>query len=68
MTTGSTAARIAEIHNTITVGVLDKGMPNWGKILKPEEVTAAAVYVWSLHGTNPPNPKAPQGALVPRPK
>jgi len=59
---------IAEIHHTIVNGVLDKGMPNWGKMLKPEQVTAAAVYVWSLHGTNPPNPKEPQGVLVPREK
>ena len=59
---------IAEIHHTITVGVLDKGMPNWGKILKPEQVTSVAAYVYTLRGTNPPNPKPPQGVLVPREK
>ena len=27
---------LPEIHTTITEGVLDKGMPDWGKILKPD--------------------------------
>jgi cytochrome c oxidase cbb3-type subunit 3 len=59
---------ITEIHHTITNGVLDKGMPNWGKILKPEQVTDVAAYVYTLHGSNPPNPKLPQGVLAPREK
>jgi cytochrome c oxidase cbb3-type subunit 3 len=49
------------ILTTVTDGVLDKGMPAWGKLLKPEQVTAVAVYVSTLRGTNPPNPKPPQG-------
>lgn len=52
---------LPEIYKTITDGVLAKGMPNWGKLLKPDQVTAVAVYVASLKGTNPPNPKAPEG-------
>ena len=52
---------LAEIYRTVDEGVLAKGMPNWGKILKPDQVKAVAVYVGSLRGTNPPNPKAPQG-------
>ncbi len=36
-------------------------MPNWGKLLKPDQVNAVTVYVASLLGTNPPNPKAPEG-------
>lgn len=52
---------LAEIHKTIDEGVLVKGMPNWGKLLKPDQVNAVAVYVASLKGTNPPNPKAPEG-------
>ena len=54
-------ASLPEIRSTISIGVLAKGMPEWGKILKPEQVTAAAVYVATLHGTNPVNPKAPDG-------
>ena len=55
---------LPEIRKTINDGVLEKGMPNWGRMLKPEQVNAVAVYVASLHGSNPPNPKAPQGVKV----
>jgi cytochrome c oxidase cbb3-type subunit 3 len=55
---------ITEINHTINTGVLDKGMPNWGKMLSPQQVNAVTVYVASLHGSNPPNPKAPQGVKV----
>lgn len=51
----------AQIHTTITEGVVAKGMPPWGKMLRPEQVTDVTAYVVSLHGTNPPNPKAPEG-------
>lgn len=54
-----------EIHRTVDQGVLAKGMPAWGKVLPPNQVRDVAAYVISLHGTNPPNPKPPQGALVP---
>ncbi|HEU4566168.1 MAG TPA: cbb3-type cytochrome c oxidase N-terminal domain-containing protein [Gemmatimonadaceae bacterium] len=52
---------LPEIHKTVEVGVLEKGMPAWGKMLKPDQIDAVVAYVASLHGTNPPNPKAPQG-------
>lgn len=52
---------LPEIRSTINTGVLVKGMPEWGKVLKPDQVSAVAAYVKSLGGTNPPNPKAPEG-------
>jgi cytochrome c oxidase cbb3-type subunit 3 len=52
---------LTEIHHTISEGVLDKGMPNWGKMLKPEQVNVVTVYVASLHDTHPKDPKPPQG-------
>jgi cytochrome c oxidase cbb3-type subunit 3 len=52
---------LASIYKTVDAGVLEKGMPNWGKLLKPEQVKAVVVYVASLKGSNPANPKAPQG-------
>jgi cytochrome c oxidase cbb3-type subunit III len=55
---------VAEINKTINTGVLDKGMPNWGKMLSPQQVIAVTTYVVSLHGSNPANPKAPQGEKV----
>ena len=42
-------------------GVLDKGMPAWSAVLKPEQVEAVVAYVTTLRGTTPANPKAPQG-------
>jgi cytochrome c oxidase cbb3-type subunit 3 len=56
---------LMEIRTTINNGVLAKGMPEWGKVLKPGQVTAVAVYVKSLGGTSPPNPKPPEGTRAP---
>jgi cytochrome c oxidase cbb3-type subunit 3 len=53
---------LPDLHKTITDGVLAKGMPNWGRILRPEQVNAVTVYVASLAGSNPPSPKPPEGA------
>ena len=38
-----------------------KGMPAWGKLLKPDQIDGVVAYVVSLHGSNPSNPKAPEG-------
>ena len=53
-----------EIIRTISEGVPAKGMPAWGKILKPEELRTVAAYVLSLNGTTPVTPKAPEGVPV----
>lgn len=58
--------RIGEIGVTVTAGVLAKGMPPWGKILKQEDLEKVVAYVWTLHGTTPAKPKAPDGILVTR--
>jgi len=57
---------LEKIHKTVVDGVLEKGMPPWGKVLKPNQLDAVVAYIYTLRGTNPPNPKAPQGDLVPR--
>jgi len=57
---------LEQIHKTVVDGVLEKGMPPWGKVLKPNQLDAVVAYIYTLRGTNPPNPKAPQGDLVPR--
>lgn len=54
----------SQVHHTIAVGVLEKGMPPWERILKPEQLNHVTAYVLSLKGTNPPNPKAPEGPAV----
>jgi cytochrome c oxidase cbb3-type subunit 3 len=50
-----------DIHKTVREGVMAKGMPAWEKLLKPDQIDGVVVYVTSLHGSNPPNPKAPEG-------
>lgn len=53
-----------DLVKIIREGVLDKGMPEWDKILKKEELYAVAAYILSKKGTMAPNPKAPQGEWV----
>ncbi|MBE7501225.1 MAG: c-type cytochrome [Verrucomicrobiales bacterium] len=38
-------------------GVPDKGMVTWKTLLKPAEIHAVASHIYTLRGTNPPNPK-----------
>jgi cytochrome c oxidase cbb3-type subunit 3 len=52
---------LVEIRRTISEGVPEKGMVPWKDQLKPEELSQMAAYVSALSGTNPPNPKPPQG-------
>lgn len=57
---------IDSIHTVIAEGVLAKGMPAWGKMLSPEQVDQVTAYVWSLAGSTPAAPKAPEGEQVTR--
>lgn len=52
------------IYQVVSEGVLDKGMPPWKSMLKSDEIIAVTAYVKSLAGTNPSNPKPPQGDEV----
>lgn len=54
---------LKSIFHTIQDGVLEKGMPAWGKNLSPQEVRDVTFFVMSLKGTNPANAKTPQGDL-----
>ena len=45
----------------IREGVLAKGMISWKAVLKPADIQAVGSYMYSLRGSNPPNPKAPEG-------
>lgn len=53
-----------DIFKTVFNGVPEKGMLAWKKSLKPDEIRSVASYINTLRGTNPPNPKAPQGDKV----
>lgn len=52
------------IFKTIKYGVPEKGMIAWEKTLTPKQTSDVANYILSLKGTNPPNPKAPQGTKM----
>ncbi|MFN8333566.1 MAG: cbb3-type cytochrome c oxidase N-terminal domain-containing protein [Cyclobacteriaceae bacterium] len=54
---------IKNIFTTVKNGVVEKGMPAWGKNMSPKDVRDVAFYVMSLQGTKPENPKAAQGDL-----
>lgn len=53
--------KLEQIAKTIHDGVPDKGMVAWGQLLSVDDIKSVTVYVKSLRGTHPPNPKAPQG-------
>jgi cytochrome c oxidase cbb3-type subunit 3 len=55
---------IKNIFHTITNGGRDgKGMISWKGTLKPKEIQKIASYIMSLRGSNPKDPKAPDGEI-----
>jgi cytochrome c oxidase cbb3-type subunit 3 len=55
---------IKNLFHTITNGGRDgKGMIAWKGTLKPKEMQKVASYVLSLKGSNPKDPKAPDGEV-----
>lgn len=56
--------KLRDIMMVVKNGQPDKGMPPWDGILKNDEMLAVTAYIHSKHGTNPPNPKPPQGDAV----
>jgi cytochrome c oxidase cbb3-type subunit 3 len=51
------------IYNTLKIGYPEKGMQSWQTMFSPVQLKNLASYVKSIKGTNPPNPKAPQGVI-----
>jgi len=52
-----------DVYKTIKNGYPAKGMKSWSSDLSPVQIKNVASYIKTLHGTNPPNAKAPQGDL-----
>ncbi len=52
---------VEQVFQSVAKGWPAKGMPPWGRAMKPEELAALVSYVRSLQGSNPPNPRAPEG-------
>ncbi|MBS1520261.1 MAG: c-type cytochrome [Bacteroidetes bacterium] len=55
---------INDIFKTIKYGVQSKGMPTWESQLTPKQISDVANFIKSLHGSNPANPKEPQGTKI----
>lgn len=53
-----------DIYQTVTDGVLDKGMLAWGPVLPPDELAAAVSFVVTLRGKEVPDGKPPEGRKV----
>ncbi|WP_289658072.1 cbb3-type cytochrome c oxidase N-terminal domain-containing protein [Flavobacterium panacagri] len=55
---------IKNLFHTITNGGRDgKGMISWKGTLKPKEIQKVASYILSLQGSNPKDPKEPEGEV-----
>ncbi len=54
---------IKNVFKIVKYGVPEKGMIAWASQLKPADMQKVASYILTLKGTNPPNPKAPQGII-----
>jgi cytochrome c oxidase cbb3-type subunit 3 len=59
---------VKDIYSTIKNGVVEKGMIAWGPVLSQEKIRDVTFYIMSIRGTNPANPKAPQGELYVEPE
>lgn len=55
---------LKDVFKTVKYGVLDKGMVPWEQSLTPAQIAEVSNYILTLRGTNPPNPKEPQGEKV----
>lgn len=50
-----------DVEDFIAKGNEAGGMPGYQNTMRPEEIRQLTEYIRSLQGSNPPNPKAPQG-------
>lgn len=53
-----------DLKKVIVDGVIEKGMLAYKSQLSNKQIDQVIAYILSLHGTNPPNQKAPQGVKV----
>jgi Cytochrome c, mono- and diheme variants len=53
-----------DLKKVIVDGVIDKGMLSYKSQLSNKQIDQVIAYILSLHGTNPPNAKAPQGTKM----
>jgi cytochrome c oxidase cbb3-type subunit 3 len=54
---------IKNVFAVVKEGVPAKGMISWKTQLNPRQMQEVSSYILTMRGTNPPNPKAPEGVL-----
>ena len=54
---------IKDLFSVIKYGVTEKGMISWQSQLSPSDMRDVSSYILTMQGTQPANPKAPQGEL-----
>ncbi|MFV0604260.1 MAG: cbb3-type cytochrome c oxidase N-terminal domain-containing protein [Niabella sp.] len=52
---------IGDVFKVIKVGVVEKGMQSWKDVFSATQIAELSSYIKSIHGTNPPGAKEPQG-------
>ena len=57
------AGGVQDIFKSIKYGWVEKGMKSWKEDLSPMQIAQVTSFIKSLRGTNPTNPKAPQGDI-----
>ena len=55
---------VEQVFQSVAKGWPAKGMPPWGRAIRPDELAALVSYVRSLQGSSPPNARAPEGDRV----
>ncbi len=60
--------QIRDIFLTIKNGVVEKGMPAWGKAMSAQDVQAVTFFVMSMQGTQLIDAKGPQGERYVQPE
>lgn len=55
--------QLNKVFSTIKYGVPEKGMKSWKDDFSPKQIAQLASFIKSLHGSNPPGAKEPQGEL-----
>lgn len=54
---------VKNVFSTIKYGVPEKGMIAWKDQMQASDIHKLASYILTLEGTNPPNPKDPEGEI-----
>lgn len=54
---------MGDVFKSVKYGWPAKGMKSWQTDLTPVQIKEVVSYIKSLHGSNPPNARAPQGEL-----